>query len=310
MPFAVKMGLNGTGFLGKKSNTKRAIARSKARRSVLAGFPVEEAFESVEAVREYLSHDKIMCLRCGKEYHRLGVHLQRIHGMTPDQYKSMYKIPWGYGLVGTVSHEITSAAILKRMEDGWQPPAKVGAEHDAMVMAPRRKTPFAAEISQQNLGEFAAGHMPEGLYPEKLCVTCGAMFTPKRCNHIVCHECRRSARAKQRYHEKRAEGWNQRKPKVFTERPCRICGALFMPKSERGRFCDKCRASGDVRRFEYAERAARKGTPIPSDPDGCRPAEITCDVCGQVFRPVRRNKRYRHCSEECRRTAGMKGKED
>jgi len=297
------MGLNGTGFLGKQSKTKRAIARSKARRAVLPGFPIEKAFESVEATREYLSHDRIVCLRCGKEYHRLGLHLERIHGITNDQYRAMYRIPWRYGLVGTVSHAITSRMIRKRMEDGWQPPAKLGADHAAMVAAPRRKTPFAAEISQKNLGEFATGSPPDGFYQDKTCVVCSAIFTPQSPRQLACHDCGRPARTRQLYHEKRMEGWHPRELKVFDERPCRICGTLFMPKNPRERFCIVCRDSGDANRFRYAERAARKGTPIPSSLDGCRPAEIPCSTCGQTFRPARRNRRYRYCSEACRHMA-------
>ena len=73
MPFAIKMGLNGTGFLGNQSKSKRALRRAKARRKVLPGFPIEQPFESIEDVREYMSGDKIVCLRCGKEYKELGI---------------------------------------------------------------------------------------------------------------------------------------------------------------------------------------------------------------------------------------------
>ena len=55
MPFGVKMGIKGTtGYLGRKTKTKRAVARAAQRRRVLPGFPVERPFASIEEVRERL----------------------------------------------------------------------------------------------------------------------------------------------------------------------------------------------------------------------------------------------------------------
>lgn len=153
MPQFIKMGLHTTGFMGYPGSSKRSTQKCMQRRKVLAGFPIEEPFKTIEAIREYLAGDKLVCLLCGKSYKKIGTHIQRIHGMTVDLYKQKYKIPWTYGLVCKETHKNYSNAIRKRMNEGWIPPMKFGIEHDQMINAEKRKCPFKREISIKNLGD-------------------------------------------------------------------------------------------------------------------------------------------------------------
>ena len=68
------------------------------RRLVLHGFPYDGKFKDIEEVNQYLSGDRIQCLLCGKSYKLLATHIMTIHGVTVDQYKEKYGIPWEYGL--------------------------------------------------------------------------------------------------------------------------------------------------------------------------------------------------------------------
>ncbi len=71
------------------------------RRRVLPGFPKEGKFKTMAEVDAYLSGEKIQCLLCGKMFHMIGAqHLQLIHGLTADDYREQYGIPWGRGLIG------------------------------------------------------------------------------------------------------------------------------------------------------------------------------------------------------------------
>lgn len=156
MPQFIKMGLGGTGYLGEKENSLRSAKKRAARRKVLEGFPIHEPFKSIEDVREYLSGDRVICLLCGKGYKRLGgTHLQKIHGITEDQYREKYNIPWTYALVCQDTKEKYRDATNKRIEEGYVPPMKVGSEHKILIGAPKRKRAFAKEVGINNLGELA-----------------------------------------------------------------------------------------------------------------------------------------------------------
>ncbi len=152
MPQFVKMGLNGTGYIGKKGSYSRSVQQCKARRMVLPGFPITTPFESIKDVREYLSGDRMICLLCGKSYKRIGTHLTQIHGVTVDDYKKKYNIPWGYGLICKESSEKYSKAVKKRMDEGWVPPFATGDNLKKLISVEKRKCPFKGEVATLNLG--------------------------------------------------------------------------------------------------------------------------------------------------------------
>jgi len=66
-------------------------------RKPLPGYPIEEPFKSREAIEDYLSDDRIICLLCGRPFKALCGHLT-IHGITGDEYKDRYNIPYSFGL--------------------------------------------------------------------------------------------------------------------------------------------------------------------------------------------------------------------
>lgn len=91
----------------------KAEQRRERRRRILSGFPVQDAFKTIEDVRHYLSGDRIQCLLCGQWRCSLGVHLTRIHSMEPDAYREQYNIPWTYALDSqTTSGRKREAAML------------------------------------------------------------------------------------------------------------------------------------------------------------------------------------------------------
>jgi len=135
--------------MGETSGRKAREARYK----VMPGYPIEEPFQSIEEVKEYLSGDRITCLLCGKSYKKLLMHTVQIHGVDGDEYKERYHIPWTYGLLTKESSARYSRLMQKRMEEGFIPPMKVGEEHSKMVAKKRRKCPFKGEVGINNLPE-------------------------------------------------------------------------------------------------------------------------------------------------------------
>lgn len=172
----VKMGLNGTGYLGKQESYTRAMRRRQARREILPGFPITSPFESIEDVRQYLSGETMICLLCGKNYKRIGTHLIKIHGVTVDEYKKRYNIPWTYGLICEDSSKKYSNAIKKRFKNGWVPPMKTGKEHKKMISAEKRKCVFKTEVSINNLGKYCRPSHPLTVAPDGTLET----FTQRR----------------------------------------------------------------------------------------------------------------------------------
>lgn len=118
MPSFIKMGLSGTGFIGKKEKHLRSQKMRISRRTVLPGYPSNESFSSKEDVKQYLSGEKVICLLCGKSYKTLGVHLKCIHGITVDDYKLKYNIPWTTGLACDDTREKHREIRKQQIQDG------------------------------------------------------------------------------------------------------------------------------------------------------------------------------------------------
>jgi len=113
-------------------------ARARASRRVLPGYPKEEMFTDPKEVAEYFCGSKIVCLRCGKKYRTLGVHLQRIHGMEPDEYREIYGLPWTHGLSCADTTALHAEHAAEMIEKGVFDP---NAEQAALARShlPNRK---------------------------------------------------------------------------------------------------------------------------------------------------------------------------
>ena len=98
-------------------NDKQAKRRQQ-RRGILPGFPKEFKFKDLDGLKGYFSGSKIQCLRCGKMYRKLGLHLKAIHNMEVDEYKEIYGIPWTKGLSCAETSELHAKEARQRIADG------------------------------------------------------------------------------------------------------------------------------------------------------------------------------------------------
>jgi hypothetical protein len=85
-------------------------------RKPLPGYPIEEPFRSREAIIDYLSDDRIICLICGRPFKAMTGHLGAVHEMTADEYKDMYNIPYSYGLARETTRKLLSQAQKDKFE--------------------------------------------------------------------------------------------------------------------------------------------------------------------------------------------------
>jgi len=113
-------------------------------------------FQTRREVERYFSGKTIKCLLCGRRFRRLWGHLAAKHGLSVNDYRSRFGLPWSRGL--------TSAA--SRTASGWTPERKKKARQVAQQsrffelahLTPRREpAPFLKTQAIQNLGSYAIG---------------------------------------------------------------------------------------------------------------------------------------------------------
>jgi DNA-directed RNA polymerase subunit RPC12/RpoP len=68
-------------------------------------------FQTLAEVDDYLSGDTITCLLCGKRLQRLHKHLYGVHNMGPDEYRTVFGIPYQRSLTSAPSRAKTGAAM-------------------------------------------------------------------------------------------------------------------------------------------------------------------------------------------------------
>jgi hypothetical protein len=104
-------GKNNRDLIPKEINGKTKLRRQykeeekAARRFVMEGYPITRRFETLEEINEYLHGEKITCLICGKAKKALSTHL-RIHGVSADEYKERYGLPYRTGLTSEGTREL------------------------------------------------------------------------------------------------------------------------------------------------------------------------------------------------------------
>lgn len=111
-------------FHKRKSRSNRAPHRGTIKldasiqasqnHKVLSGFPRTTPFTCTQEANEYLSHEDITCLQCGKQYAVLNSHLIRIHGMSIRGYQEYYHLPTSKGLAGLAFKRQAADAARKR----------------------------------------------------------------------------------------------------------------------------------------------------------------------------------------------------
>ncbi len=99
--------------------THRYDDNYRRRHGILQGFPQERKFQTREEIDAYFSGDRIQCLLCGKWLKWIaGIHLRQKHGITTDEYKKMFGLPWGRGLTSKTTNKIKGEIAKQRWADG------------------------------------------------------------------------------------------------------------------------------------------------------------------------------------------------
>ena len=147
----------------KKQNQKSNIEAKAARRAVMTGFPVEVKFTTPEELDAYFGDEKIVCLRCGKKYRTLGLHLKAIHGMELDEYREIYGIPWTYGLACPENLEKHSNDAKEKIASGvWRLDRYGDKAREKAHSSPRKpRQPVSDTLLARNLEKLNKGKTGE-----------------------------------------------------------------------------------------------------------------------------------------------------
>ncbi|MEQ9844602.1 MucR family transcriptional regulator [Pectobacterium brasiliense] len=65
-------------------------------------------------LNDYLNHDKIECLECGKRFSFLPTHLRKSHGMSATEYRERFNLPVSTPLAG-LSYRASHRDKLQQM---------------------------------------------------------------------------------------------------------------------------------------------------------------------------------------------------
>ena len=91
----------------------------KNKKSALPGFPWKGKFTTKAEIDQYFSNpDGIQCLYCGLIYETLNGHLQIVHGVSFEEYRGRYGLPWRKGLVSRNVSKGLSSILTQRIKNG------------------------------------------------------------------------------------------------------------------------------------------------------------------------------------------------
>ncbi len=96
---------------GSKKHSSKALIP-------LPGYPWEGKFLTEEAIEDYFSGDRLICLLCGRTYVALGKHISMTHNVPLDTYKGRYGFPWRRGLIGQQHYAYLKGKAHKLRKQG------------------------------------------------------------------------------------------------------------------------------------------------------------------------------------------------
>jgi hypothetical protein len=115
---------------------------------------VRRPFQTRREIERYFSGKTITCLLCGRRLGRLAFHLAAKHGLTVDQYKARFGLPWRRGLTSGASHN-NSGWSKKRKRKASRLARKTQFFKLAHPSSRREMAPFARAEALEHLGHNA-----------------------------------------------------------------------------------------------------------------------------------------------------------
>ncbi len=130
----------------KEAKKERKGAPVKA----LPGYPYRGKLLTKEEVDGYFAGENIQCLLCGRWFQQIShIHLVFGHGVTIDEYRERFGLPWSRGLVGKTVQKAQSRLAKKKLKEGKSTLTARGTRLG--INAPKRpKQPFHRELNARH----------------------------------------------------------------------------------------------------------------------------------------------------------------
>ncbi len=132
--------------------------RHKCHIQPLPGFPWSGRFSSFKELKEYFDEDRLTCLLCGRDFSNLGNHVSSGHGITTDDYRQRFGIPWTYGLAGKRFRNISSRRLTKLRKAGKVPYAPSPEHINELKKMSRKRRPFVEASRNDSLDKLLKLH--------------------------------------------------------------------------------------------------------------------------------------------------------
>jgi hypothetical protein len=119
----------------------------------IPGFPWKDKFTTRSEVDRYFSNDEgIQCLLCGRFLGTLQNHLQLVHGVSHEEYRERYGLPWRKGLVSRTVSKKHSVSLTNRIKNGtFKPrPDHKAAVNKILAGFRRPDQPYITSIKAEN----------------------------------------------------------------------------------------------------------------------------------------------------------------
>jgi hypothetical protein len=115
-------------------------------------------FSTMKELGGYFKGDRLTCLLCGKRCVQLVAHILPAHGLSADDYREMFGIPWTYGLAGKSFRQRSSRRMKALRRIGKLPPAPSPRHIRKMLEARRRRRPPAQAVRDDSLRKLLKLH--------------------------------------------------------------------------------------------------------------------------------------------------------
>ena len=114
----------------------------------LEGYPKTTMFSNIDDIKEYLNGEKIICLLCGRAYKAIAGHIA-VHGISTDEYKEKYGLPYRQGLTSTLTKSKNVANGKKGI--GFASIKNIDEVREKARQAPRRNSLAHSLSSRENI---------------------------------------------------------------------------------------------------------------------------------------------------------------
>ncbi|MGA7237313.1 MAG: MucR family transcriptional regulator [Bryobacteraceae bacterium] len=132
--------------------------------------PIGAPFQTMQEVNDYLSGNTITCLVCGKSLQRLNRHIQSMHHLTPEEYRTQFGIPFSRSLTSAPSRAKSCAAMTPERIEQFKRVSAVNDPNWRPTANHAFRVPAVANLWKKNAetGRYFARKLV--IVP---CVTCG-----------------------------------------------------------------------------------------------------------------------------------------